>query len=314
MSVDKEQMKIFVMTFNTNSAKVTSGDFSFLPPGFDLYVLGFQEVGPFIPIACTKFQKALTDALHGHFGSSFKVVCDQVLLAIKLFIVASDTVFPKISIRFTHSIATGHDGTYGNKGACVCSLKYGETTSFLFVTAHFEAHDDNLQLRNENYAVILKAIQRCCKCDPLSCHNYCFFTGDLNYRIDSTYAVVKKLAHAARYAELLEYDQLSSEKRAMRVFSGFFEGEIEFPPTYRFNKNSMTYDTTKKMRVPSFTDRILVYSSNRRNIELSNYATNMDLLISDHRPVFAHAVVKLRTDGEIRPRYTNPKSAVCDVA
>jgi hypothetical protein len=196
----------------------------------------------------------------------------------------------------------------------VCSLKCDETTSFLFVTAHFEAHNANTQLRNENYGTILKAIQRRCHSNPLSCHNFCFFSGDLNYRIDSTYAIVKQLAQAGRYAELLEYDQLCSEKRAMRVFSGFFEAEIEFPPTYRFNKNSITYDTTRKMRVPSFTDRILVYARNRRNIVLSTYAANMDLLISDHRPVFAHAVVTIGADDEIPQRSMNPKSAVCSVA
>jgi endonuclease/exonuclease/phosphatase family metal-dependent hydrolase len=211
-------------------------------------------------------------------------------------------------------VATGADGTYGNKGGCACSLKIDEKTSFLFISAHFEAHDRNVELRNENYAAILSSLQNVLRCNPLSSHHYCFFVGDFNYRIESTYEEVKRLAQAGRYSELLALDQLCREKRAMRVFSGFFEEEIQFPPTYRFDRNSMVYDTSEKMRVPSFTDRILVYARNRRNVELSNYSANMDLLISDHRPVILHASVKL-VDEE-PPEFTPgiSKSAVCVVA
>jgi hypothetical protein len=115
--------------------------------------------------------------------------------------------------------------------------------------------------------------------------------------------------------ELVALDQLSKEKRAMRVFSGFFEEDIQFPPTYRVNKDSMTYDTTEKMRVPSFTDRIMVYAKNRTSVQLKNYCANMDILISDHRPVFLHATVKLVEveEGDDFPQ-GNQKSAVCNVA
>ncbi len=32
---------------------------------------------------------------------------------------------------------------------------------------------------------------------------------------------------------------------------------IEFKPTFKFDKQSELYDTSKKMRIPSWTDRIL---------------------------------------------------------
>jgi endonuclease/exonuclease/phosphatase family metal-dependent hydrolase len=308
-------VKVFAMTFNINSAKPTSQTFSFIPPGFDLYVFGFQEVGPFVPIACVKFQQGLTEALIGHFGSTWHVVCDQTLLALKLFVIAPPDFGRQITVSFVRSIATGVDGTYGNKGACVCSLKVNGTTSFLLITAHFEAHDRNVELRNENYASILKSLQTLLKCNPLSSHHYCFFLGDLNYRIELAYQEVKRLAQSGRYAELIASDQLSKEKRAMHVFSGFFEEEIHFPPTYRFDKNSMSYDTSEKMRVPSFTDRILVYARNRRNVQLVSYSANMDMLISDHRPVLLHATARLveaDEDSEVPQR--TPRSAVCAVA
>ena len=37
----------------------------------------------------------------------------------------------------------------------------------------------------------------------------------------------------------------------------FDEGELNFKPTYKYNDNSYDYDTSKKLRVPSWTDRIL---------------------------------------------------------
>jgi len=37
----------------------------------------------------------------------------------------------------------------------------------------------------------------------------------------------------------------------------FNEGDIDFPPTYKFDVGSDVYDTSDKQRVPSWTDRIL---------------------------------------------------------
>ena len=56
---------------------------------------------------------------------------------------------------------------------------------------------------------------------------------------------------------LLEYDQLSRAMAHSEAFNGLVEGRITFPPTYKFDKGTMAYDTSKKTRVPSYTDRIL---------------------------------------------------------
>jgi hypothetical protein len=37
----------------------------------------------------------------------------------------------------------------------------------------------------------------------------------------------------------------------------FSEGKINFPPTYKFDKGTLIYDTSKKKRTPSWTDRII---------------------------------------------------------
>ena len=38
----------------------------------------------------------------------------------------------------------------------------------------------------------------------------------------------------------------------------FIEKEIEFLPTYKFDIGTKIYDTSKKARTPSWTDRILL--------------------------------------------------------
>ena len=56
---------------------------------------------------------------------------------------------------------------------------------------------------------------------------------------------------------MLANDQLNMERSAGRVFAGFFEERVDFPPTYKYDPDTDRYDTSRKARVPSWTDRIL---------------------------------------------------------
>lgn len=40
---------------------------------------------------------------------------------------------------------------------------------------------------------------------------------------------------------------------AGKAFQGFQEGRINFKPTYKFDPQSDEYDTSAKMRIPSYT-------------------------------------------------------------
>ena len=77
--------------------------------------------------------------------------------------------------------------------------------------------------------------------------------------------------------------QLTKARFAGEAFSEFSEGEIRFPPTFKFDKKRNTYDTSKKQRVPAWTDRILYKGS----VELLKYSSIPNAKSSDHRPVFA---------------------------
>ena len=65
------------------------------------------------------------------------------------------------------------------------------------------------------------------------------------------------------------------------------EGEIKFPPTYKYKKNTNFYNISK--RVPSWTDRILF--KNNENIT-SLFYDRVNLTLSDHKPIVGFFEIK----------------------
>lgn len=63
-----------------------------------------------------------------------------------------------------------------------------------------------------------------------------------------------------RLDRLLRSDQLNQQRSLGRAFKGFQEGNIRFPPTYKYDKNANQFDTSSKRRCPAWTDRILFYT------------------------------------------------------
>lgn len=144
-----------------------------------------------------------------------------------------------------------------------------------------------------------------------------FWMGDLNYRIDGQYDQVCKLAQEGDYATLLLCDQLQRERQGTRVFNGFDEAPVAFQPTYKFDKGTLnTYDTSEKRRVPAWCDRILYYTragNDPRNapnakkgehveVEHVEYGAWMDVIDSDHKPVFGSFTVALDRLDAMRKR------------
>ena len=308
----KKEVSIFVMTYNLADSDVPHGTFSFIPNGFDIYVLGFEEVGPFVPIACLAKQEELSNELRSYFGDGYKVITDKSMLAIKLFIAVKETISEDVVPTECFLVPTGADGQYGNKGAVAVSVNMFKS-KILFICSHFAPHKSAVQERNQNYKdIIAKIAEYSNGVSPLDSHNYIMWFGDLNYRINMSYHEAKRYAMSGRLKELKVYDQLLNEKSAMRVFNGFFEEEINFPPTYKFDKQSLNYDTSKKKRIPSYTDRILFYAKSRKTISVSNYSSEMSVLISDHRPVIANA--KITIVEKPKPIINNEqRSVVCRI-
>ncbi|KTG44748.1 hypothetical protein cypCar_00022817 [Cyprinus carpio] len=132
-----------------------------------------------------------------------------------------------------------------------------------------------------------------------------FWFGDLNFRIeDLDMQVVKAAIDSNKLATLWEKDQLNMAKDSEAVLEGFHEGPLKFPPTYKFDVGTDTYDTSGKKRKPAWTDRILwrlrpmaqVSNSMSKRSSFSGltsgtcvsqhfYRSHMEYTISDHKPV-----------------------------
>ncbi|KAK4390640.1 Type IV inositol polyphosphate 5-phosphatase 11 [Sesamum angolense] len=68
-----------------------------------------------------------------------------------------------------------------------------------------------------------------------------------------------------------------------------------FKPTYKYDVGSSEYDTSEKVRVPAWTDRILYKVEDKDNIDacLHLYESVDGIYSSDHKPVKAHLCLTL---------------------
>lgn len=90
-----------------------------------------------------------------------------------------------------------------------------------------------------------------------------------------------------RYDELLPLDQLQHQRDAGAVFSGFSEGSIAFPPTFKVEKGEPGLSYANK-RSPAWCDRVLFKSVlPHRKATCGQYYTVPDICSSDHKPVAA---------------------------
>ncbi|GMH44412.1 hypothetical protein BSKO_12364 [Bryopsis sp. KO-2023] len=90
------------------------------------------------------------------------------------------------------------------------------------------------------------------------------WVGDFNYRVEMEYHDALQKIEENRLQDLLDVDQCRREMGKNKVFHGLKEGEIKFQPTYKFDKgleSPFAYDSSEKMRVPSWTDRIFYRGS-----------------------------------------------------
>lgn len=122
-------------------------------------------------------------------------------------------------------------------------------------------------------------------------HDICIWLGDLNYRIDESMMTehILKLSEKGILDELRGLDQLNVERAAGRVFEGFEEGRLNFPPTYKYQPGTDMYEQRpdKKLRAPAWCDRILWMAQDPEHVTQLTYARSEMPNISDHKPVYS---------------------------
>lgn len=89
-------------------------------------------------------------------------------------------------------------------------------------------------------------------------------------------------------------DQLNNCKGQNPYLMLYEEAPLSFLPTYKYDKGSHEYDTSKKQRTPSWCDRIMIGTRQGSIIEQFAYK-RLERTDSDHRPVTAMYRLSMRT-------------------
>ena len=130
------------------------------------------------------------------------------------------------------------------------------------------------------------------------------FSGDLNYRINMEIEECKKLLETKDIESLLERDQLYTSIKTKEIeLDDFYEGQIQFPPTYKFQDGTSEYDYNE--RVPGWTDRILYRANNLSDVILCKYSAIFDAKTSDHKPVYAIFKINFNSHDKNKEKYEN---------
>ncbi|KAG2631974.1 hypothetical protein PVAP13_2NG053800 [Panicum virgatum] len=194
-------------------------------------------------------------------------------------------------------VGRGLMGYLGNKGSISISMSLHQT-SFCFICCHLtsgEKEGDELH-RNSDVLEILKKTRfprvrgagDIKSPETILEHDRIIWLGDLNYRIALSYCSAKALVEMHNWKQLLEKDQLRMQQRYGRVFQGWKEGRIYFPPTYKYSFNSDRYagegmHPKEKRRTPAWCDRILWYGNGLNQLSYVRGESRF----SDHRPVYS---------------------------
>ncbi|XP_026872703.2 inositol polyphosphate 5-phosphatase K isoform X1 [Electrophorus electricus] len=308
-----EDFRVHIITWNVGSAVPPDDITSLLglnvgDGNTDMYIIGLQEVNSMINkrlkdvLFTDQWSEVSMDTL-SRFG--YVLVTSQRMQGVLLLVFAKYYHLPFIRGVQTENTRTGLGGIWGNKGGVSARMSvFGHSVCFL--NCHLPAHMENSDQRMEDFESILQQQQfEGQAAMGVLDHDVVFWFGDLNFRIeDLDIQVVKAAIDGNRLSLLWEKDQLNMAKDSETVLEGFQEGPLKFPPTYKFDVGTNTYDTSGKKRKPAWTDRILWrlrlmapaashMSKHSSGSGLTSgtrvvqhfYRSYMEYMISDHKPV-----------------------------
>ncbi|KAJ7490357.1 SacI homology domain-containing protein [Mycena galericulata] len=299
-----KQSTVFVGTWNLNGRPPSEPLLPWLFPRDstpDMFVLGFQEIVPLTaqqivqtdPEKRRIWEGRILDTLdrRPNKKSTYVLLRSEQLVGTALLVLVKSELTPAMRNVEAASRKTGLRGMSGNKGAVGVRLDYHDT-SFCFLTAHLAAGHTNVEERNMDYRTIVNGLHFQ-KGKNIASHDNVIWLADTNYRIDFDNDTVRSLAASDDFDSLLAGDQLRQAIDSGAAFPGYEEGPLLFRPTYRYDLGTDNYDTSEKMRIPAWTDRIL-YRSRVESLDLAVYS-RAELKGSDHKPVFAIFRAAVRT-------------------
>lgn len=206
----------------------------------------------------------------------------------------------------TKTVKRGMGGRYGNKGGILARFVI-EDSSICLINCHLAAGQTAIRQRNADIASFLEAKDLFPESEEGNAyvdggngemvldHDIVIINGDMNYRIDQRRETAISTIHSGEFESLLSHDQLLKEMKFNKGFRlrGFCEGPLRFPPTYKYDRRSSTYDTSDKARTPAWCDRILWHTRVKDRVHQTHYQ-RYEADVSDHRPISAGFNVQVR--------------------
>ncbi|KAK4782117.1 hypothetical protein SAY86_016219 [Trapa natans] len=318
-STDQGTLKIFVSSWNVGGirppADIDMEDWLNIHENpADIYVFGFQEIVPLNASnvlarenskASVEWNRILRAALEKprtrtQMRQDFRRVISKQMVGIFITVWVRSDLYGHIKHPSVSCVGCGLMGRFGNKGSVSVRFLLHET-SFCFVCSHLASggREGDERHRNSDAEDILLRSSFPPVLGPLRNlptkildHDRVIWFGDLNYRIHLPDATTRSLVDQRNWSLLLQKDQLKAELKEGRVFQGWREGDINFPPTYKYYLNSEIYyggdvedgrNKSKRFRAPAWCDRIIWYGE---GLKQSQYNRGESRL-SDHRPVKA---------------------------
>eukprot|EP00823_Brevimastigomonas_motovehiculus_P003217 TRINITY_DN1949_c0_g1_i1.p1 TRINITY_DN1949_c0_g1~~TRINITY_DN1949_c0_g1_i1.p1 ORF type:complete len:685 (-),score=128.46 TRINITY_DN1949_c0_g1_i1:411-2465(-) len=300
---EEKKFTFFMGTWNVQAKKPpTSGDLTLWlncdsTASPDIYAVGFQE------IVDLNASNLLVDhnasrpwelLIEKTLKPGYEQLLSKHLVGLLLCIYVKKTLRPHIIDLQSDTAGVGIMGVGGNKGGVAARFCVYDST-ICILNSHLAAHKSNVTGRNSDYHNICNKIKfidknKHHKQNTFSVfeHDYFFWIGDLNYRLNlNDPTVIYKNIQAQDWKFLLAYDQLITEKSAGNAFKKFQEGPIMFPPTYKFKVGTSEYDrrddnSRSKNRLPAWCDRVQWLGD---EAQLLWYKACGAITHSDHKPV-----------------------------
>uniref|UniRef100_A0A1B0FC32 Inositol polyphosphate-related phosphatase domain-containing protein n=1 Tax=Glossina morsitans morsitans TaxID=37546 RepID=A0A1B0FC32_GLOMM len=270
----------------------------------DIYVIGFQEVNtqPKNQIMNYFQDDQWTFKVKEHLDDmGFIKVGAERLQGMLINMWVQPKHISHIRQIETQNTKTGFGGLWGNKGAVSIRLSlYG--TGVVFVASHLAAHDEKLRERVEDYDQIVDNHHyKAPKYRNIFDHNFVFWFGDLNFRLDSHDSVwdIRNAVEQGRLDELYQLDQLKLVRETGNAFSLMEERKPNFPPTFKFIEGTSDYNLKRR---PAWCDRILYrlqapdYPDVQLNVQQLSYKSHPEYTLSDHKPVSAEFLITIKAD------------------
>ncbi|KAJ6664553.1 hypothetical protein lerEdw1_006126 [Lerista edwardsae] len=284
----------------------------------DIFAVGFEEMVELnagnIVNASTTNRKMWGEQLQKALSRTHRYILltSAQLVGVCLFIFVRPLHAPFIRDVAVDTVKTGMGGKAGNKGAVAIRFQF-HSTSFCFVCSHLTAGQSQVKERNEDYKEITQKLNFPMGKSMFS-HDYVFWCGDFNYRIDLTYEEVFYFLKRQDWKMLLEFDQLQQQKSSGKIFKDFHEGTINFGPTYKYDVGSEAYDTSDKCRTPAWTDRVLWW---RKKLPNDKTAGDINFLDTDFsaevRPIWSPGALMYYGRAELQASDHRPVLSIVEV-